>query len=861
MEKDEIICISSDDDEEAGKNKSSGKETSVTAQLKNKCYSHVKMEILPNENQKVTSCGQKRKAYEMIDVDENDFEGIKKVISGDEENNVVSSDVKKNFDECISVRGNEKSVSILRPKLVVKERKSFSPVLQDIFPMFISLCLQKDRSEDMKTITNKLKRRYEQLDPAYANSEAFITFLNEKRNDIASSSNKLFVYISEVMNEMKNSCNGVSILLNGKNCTSNVKKPNNRNLNVPGTSSSKLASTNNSEINNRMQGTSESNEENQAKYNAAQKEINVLLKAMKKCEKYIKVLEESEINFDDENNSSYIKLEKYRYRMVELYNKLCECTGENADAGRQYLRPKHFSRTGIVAVDHAITSFINSKISKRSKLKKVGAYASALIFPDYSDILQCVKKCNDLHNLRLDNKKQQHIAKNAFTELGEHLQRSRRNDYWDTFSLFLENKEDDPALKDPQLAEKLTKNKLEGENRLTNVFQMYVKKQEEMKSHFFDTKSSSNNEEEKEDSADNDMEDSNDEDNDVNEDDTTLKANTDKSSTEEDEISLDGTKVFKYNTDTTNKTSIDVTDFDIIEINEKCQTDANDRLKDINDDKLELTNTGDVVNTENDNLKSTTSGNVVNTNDDNLKSTNPDDIVNIPSYKSNSKSERTNENDATPSSNISPNLTLSAKVDTKILIDRAKENEPNIMIEESTDDKPLGEEKPLLRVRSFAKPPTTWEDVHEKIDKATVDESTLINSGIVDLTNDTLNQNSTSTKCTTIHIGSKVLPIMKGKFKTLVIPAGKSIIKKVQAVTSLHKVVGINRGSTIVRLPSNQSSNQQTNTSNQGKDLLAKQSSPIIQIPHSNQTILLTTKQKESSLQSSTTNSSISKAT
>lgn len=263
-------------------------------------------------------------------------------------------------------------------------------------------------------------------------------------------------------------------------------------------------------------------------------------------------------------------------------------------------------------------------------------------------------------------------AKNAFTELGEHLQRSRRNDYWDTFSLFLENKEDDPALKDPQLAEKLTKNKLEGENRLTNVFQMYVKKQEEMKSHFFDTKSSSNNEEEKEDSADNDMEDSNDEDNDVNEDDTTLKANTDKSSTEEDEISLDGTKVFKYNTDTTNKTSIDVTDFDIIEINEKCQTDANDRLKDINDDKLELTNTGDVVNTENDNLKSTTSGNVVNTNDDNLKSTNPDDIVNIPSYKSNSKSERTNENDATPSSNISPNLTLSAKVDTKILIDRAK---------------------------------------------------------------------------------------------------------------------------------------------------------------------------------------------
>ncbi|KOC65361.1 Death domain-associated protein 6, partial [Habropoda laboriosa] len=640
-------------------------------QSKDNSVSHIEVEISSTDDKRVAKRGQKRKASNAV-IDEDSFcENNTKVFILEKKNNIKSQPVEKEKEkEKENKNGKEENITLLKPKLVVKERKTISSVEQDIFPMFISLCLQKDRSEDMKIIVNKLKRRYEQLDSMYANSEAFIDFLNEKRNEIISSKNKLYTYVAEVMNEMKSSCKGKStLLLNNKNCTSNAKKSNvNNDSVVPSTLCSNTSHNSNSVTN-------DNTEEEDVKQGPTQRKINLILKTMKKCEVYIKKLEMSEVEFDDECNSNYIKLEKYKYRMVELYNKYCEYIGENADAGRQYLRPKHFSTTGIVAVDHAITSFINSKISKRNKFKKIGAFAKALIFPDYNDILKCIIKCNELHNLGLDNKKQQQIAKKAFIELGEYLQRCRRNDYWDTFSLFLENQDDDPALKDSVLAEKLMQNKKDGEKKLSNIFQEYVKKQEEMK-------------EEKE------------------------------------------------------------------------------------------------------------------------------------------------------------------------------------------------KEKPLLRVRSFAKPPTTWEDVCEKVDECKKDENTsktLIDKDVIDLTLESPKEISSVHHCATIQIGSKVLPLVKGKYKTLVIPTGKSIINvknitnnyvrlntndtdssnptKLQSgkIISSQQIVGKNGRSTTIHLSSNLSINQQKNANNRAKDLQTKQKSITVQIPP-NKSILLSTKPKGSTSQHSETN-------
>lgn len=236
------------------------------------------------------------------------------------------------------------------------------------------------------------------------------------------------------------------------------------------------------------------------------------------------------------------------------------------------------------------------------------------------------------------------LAKKAFTELGEYLQRSRRNDYWDTFSLFLENQDDDPALKDPELAEKLIQNKREGEKRLANVFQEFVKKQEEMKDEISDYKTSSENEEDEEDSIENEDEDIDDE-NDISLDDINL-------SIEQDEISTDEGEPSNGSKDVIDEPSVDKTDPDIIEVDERCKINASDKLKDSDDN----------------NLKSTS-------NDNNVRSNSADGSANIPNPKDNSKSQSIEKKDTAPLPDTSPDAILPTEVDENTEVDKSPVSE------------------------------------------------------------------------------------------------------------------------------------------------------------------------------------------
>ncbi|KAK1120461.1 hypothetical protein K0M31_012440 [Melipona bicolor] len=868
---DEIICISSDDDEDTRQVlfKNNTKKESVINLLEDNCnspsnspLSSTKVEISLNDNKKVKGCVPKRKASEIIDDDDSCIERNSKFAC--KQGDSVKA---HNLKEETKKEGMEDKI-LLRPKLIVKEKRTISSVEQDIFPMFISLCLQKDRSDDMKKIVNKLKRRYEQLDPSYANSEAFIDFLNEKRNEIMESNCKLYTYINEVMNEMKNNCKGKWMLSsNSKSYFSGGNKLNkDSNSNISTAMCSNMSHTSNSIINdNEIALTNKNDEEEQEKELAVQKKIGKILKAMKKCEKIIKKLEESEIDFDDENNSSYIKLEKYKYRMVELYNKYCEYSDENIDAGRQYLRPKHFSTTGIVSVDHAITSFINSKILKRNKLKKVGDFTKALIFPDYNDILKCVTKCDELHSLGLNDRTRQDIAKKAFIGLGEYLQRCRRNDYWDTFSLFLEGKEDDPALKDTELAEKLIQNKKMGETKLLSIFEEYTKKQEQMK----DIKRSliENEDDDDEDNVENnddDEEDDNDnneiDNDDVSDIDINLDTDNNKSSSSENENSTVEIEIVKNKTNIKTKSDTGKANSDI-EMGEICEQNINDRLRGYEYDNL-------------------TSKKVSN--------------VNTSNCKNNFKSEPMMESDTISAPdrvkrlNTTSNISLSITANNKIIIDKTKEDDPNTVSEDLMDEKSLedkeedAEEKPLLRVRSFAKPPITWKDGQEKIDECNKNENTAKISTIkdtVDLTEDITQENSVRQRATI-----QVIPIVKGNCKTFVIPTGKSIINvknitntyvsfnpkttesnnaiklgSSQIISPLRVIDKNTKFIAINNISSNLPANQGTNTNNQIQNSETKQKSTNSML-QCNQMVVLPMKQKENTSQSPKTNSSSSES-
>ncbi|XP_036138605.1 DNA ligase 1 isoform X2 [Monomorium pharaonis] len=828
----EVICISSDDELDLQKENKTDKSQINSIETENKVCNSPKIEILNSDNEQVEENHLKRK-IEHVNKEEIicNTEKRKKM-----NNNQGTSKVTKKVDlypvpeirlvkSDYYVQPNKNQEINEKMQLIVKKKKKISYVAQDVFPLFISLCLQKCPKSDkiaMDKIISKLKTRYENLDQTYIVSENFITFLNEKREAIKNDNKKIYVHIEEVMNEMK------------KNIRKKSKVSQNDEIYdaVPSTSyATKNVPVNNVVKSNNNDDSDDSDNERKAR------QIKKLLRTMEKCEAVIKELEEEEVDFDQEEDSNYMKVETYKRRMVKLYNKLCELTGENVDAGRAYLRPKHLNVTQIVAVDQAITNFINSKIIKRNQLfkrnlkeKKERTLTDDLIFPDYNDILKCVKDTNDRVNLQLDKEMQRNIAEKAFKEIGEHLQRTRRNDYWDTFSLFLENKED-PATKDRNLAKKLADNRIEGNKRLAAVFDKYEQKEiklgEQMDEGTISEEEEDEDEDEEEETDTTNNEDKIDH----------LFVTKQKTNNEDNKksinktvniISIKNKPVNMVNTCHSmdkailNKTVADTAQkkCETVEINvfmEKKNTavamnenktiskkmipcNSNIILKNVvknviaktPEDSLSVTSTTNCTK-DLPEVKTKEVSTVIT--DPAIKRTTKDvaDTVisklvtkHTPQLTTRDTAELTGDTTETVMKNTAEEVTDETEIITESVIDGAIENMPN-------DEQPEGEKKPLLRLRSFAKPPMTWEDNQHKTDK-TAQENTP-KSG-------------------------KVIPVMnKGpvvKQQTVVIPASRNIIS-VQNITNNYLKINPRTGqiiapvrnpnTTIIQIPNGSISN------------------------------------------------------
>lgn len=165
-----------------------------------------------------------------------------------------------------------------------------------------------------------------------------------------------------------------------------------------------------------------------------------------------------------------------------------------------------------------------------------------------------------------------------------------------------------------------------------------------------------------------------------------------------------------------------------------------------------------------------------------------------------------------------------------VIMDETRIITENVMDEaidmQNDDEQAKEEKKPVLRLRSFAKPPTTWEDSQHKLDKIAQENVPKVTNQIkeiVDLTNEGPAKPSPviAKKCA-VQLGDKVLPIVK--HQTVVIPTHRNIIS-VQNITNNYLKVNTRtgqiiapvrdiRGSTIIRLPSIQSTSRQSQNAN-----------------------------------------------
>ncbi|XP_043475441.1 bromodomain-containing protein DDB_G0270170-like [Leptopilina heterotoma] len=499
---------------------------------------------------------------------------------------------------------------VQKPQLIIKEKKSLYDDEFDLFTTFLETCLKKDSTEDMKKIIKKLKNRHERLNPSFLNGPVFKQLLIDKQKVIDLNDDKLYSHITEVNDEMKNAEKN-NVLEERKN----VKEE-------------KIIINNNEH--------EDKDEEDSHEEKRKRRKAREILSRIESVKKRIKQLEMQEVEFSDESESTYLVEDRYKKKLMQLWSAYCKYTGKAVDAGRTYLRPRDISATQIQKVDQAIMNFINSKISRRNELMKKGkSIRDTIIFPDYVDILNCISQCNEKQNLRLTRSEQETKAKEAFEKIGVYLQRCRQRDYWDTFSIFLDEEDDDPSLKDPELLEKLNQNEALGNRKMENLFEEFAAKQ----NNIGDQKNANDSESESVDSND-------DEDDKENPDDSAKK--DDQAETEIDD---DSSKEENEN-NSSNKENAGKEDSD------KNSNKSNNEKKIIEENK---TNEEILTN------ESTMSADEINSNQS------------LTGNKSISKSS----------------------------LSEVKETDADVI---DIDDESNVDKQPLVRLRSFAKPPTSWKD-------------------------------------------------------------------------------------------------------------------------------------------------------
>ncbi|CAD6996782.1 unnamed protein product [Ceratitis capitata] len=188
-------------------------------------------------------------------------------------------------------------------------------------------------------------------------------------------------------------------------------------------------------------------------------QIKKLNKALYILTKRIEVLESAEVDWDDED-SSYLQVERFKKRACQIYEKICDLTGESKNAHRLVKKPIHFNGTTYTQFNKTLQAFINRTRE----------------FPDYFDVLRMLEHCNRQYDYALASFEIKRIAHDAFMKVGKLLQSRRKTDLYETVTHFTAH-EKDPAAVDAELLAKLSENQKK-RTRISDVIEKYAREQD-----------------------------------------------------------------------------------------------------------------------------------------------------------------------------------------------------------------------------------------------------------------------------------------------------------------------------------------------------------------------------------------------
>ena len=223
-----------------------------------------------------------------------------------------------------------------------KKKREKTPI-NDAFATLLAACRKADQSTDMEyLITKKLIKYYETVHPDFVNSKSFSKTALSVSAEIAANPSLVYLKLSGILEELNiRRKSGQTVIANEDVTTTG-----------------------------------------DAKKDSQIKRLNHALYVLKKR---ITKLDESDVNFEDDDNSTYLLVERYKKRACEIYEKICDITGESKHAHRTVRKPIIFQGTHYPEFNKTIQTFVN-----RTKT-----------FPDLFDVLRCLEHCNKQYEFKL----------------------------------------------------------------------------------------------------------------------------------------------------------------------------------------------------------------------------------------------------------------------------------------------------------------------------------------------------------------------------------------------------------------------------------------------------------------------------
>lgn len=298
-----------------------------------------------------------------------------------------------------------------------KEKNEITPQLENL----IRACRSADGTDEMKLVTKqKLLKYYHSVHPDYVTSKNFLKTLAATTEEIKKEPHLVYMKLKLIIEELDARRKSKATVLTNDN---SVEK-------------------------------STGNETKDI-------QLKKLYRVLVKVKKEIATLEETEVDWEDDDNSSYLKKVRFEKRACEIYEKvkkllnqrkivlflfcyfqICEITGESTHAHRIVKKPIKFKGTDFPEFNKKLTKIVNHKNS----------------FPNFMSVLKCLDYCNKKHNFKLVPEQMKRIAQDAFEKLGKTLQERRKMDFYETAQFYV-GKNKDPAREDPELRSQLEKNK------------------------------------------------------------------------------------------------------------------------------------------------------------------------------------------------------------------------------------------------------------------------------------------------------------------------------------------------------------------------------------------------------------------